>query len=421
RNSEESFDSTYKMKKSYQSIYADSVFAMSVGSVMGPVYENETYKLVKVTGKKSYPDSVKCRHILIKTGEKGQLTVEDSVAKNKIDSIAAAIKAGTPFAEMVQKYSDDEGSKEKGGEYTFSFEQKNNLSKEFGDFIFEGKKGESKVVKVSNNSYAGYHYIEILDQTNFAPALQLAVISKALFAGDETENEVYAKAAEFAGSNSKAAEFDNAIATENLQKLMADNIKVSDFTIQGIGPSREIVRWVYESEVGQVSGVFALPGKYLVAKLTAVNKAGLRTLDSNTRRNIEPQLKNEKKADVIAKKYDGKKSLSEIASTAGTELQSFDSFRGNNSFSGPMGYAPKVVGYSFCNDFKPNTVSPAIKEQSAVYFISVKNRYTSANKDETFSERERDMMQMEIKNSLNGRIEEQLKKNANIKYNPQNY
>lgn len=421
RNSEESYSPVLKMKKSYESMYADSVFNLPVGAVIGPLYENNTYSLVKVVDRKTYPDSVRCRHILVKTGDKGQMTVEDSVAKLKIDSAIAGLKAGASFGDMVQQYSDDEGSKQTAGEYSFSFSQKNSLSKEFGDFIFEGKAGQTKLVKVSNNSYSGYHYIEILSQSDFGPALQLAIVSKALFAGDETENDVYAKSAEFAGNNSNAADFDKAVASENLQIMIGDNIKISDFTIQGIGPAREIIRWMYSAELNDVSQVFALPGKYIVAKLASINKEGLMKLDSNMRRNIEPEVKIEKKAEMIATKFKDKNSLSEIAAAANSQVETLDSFRGNNSFSGPMGYSPKVVGYAFCKDFKPNTVSPAIKEQSGIFYIYLKNRGKDAEQSEAFVNSERDMMQMETKNTITGQITEELKKKASIKYNPNNY
>ena len=47
------------------------------------------------------PDSVKVRHILIKTGEKGQPTLADSIAKSRIDSIAKAAQGGADFNAMV--------------------------------------------------------------------------------------------------------------------------------------------------------------------------------------------------------------------------------------------------------------------------------------------------------------------------------
>lgn len=421
RNSEESYKGNYLMKSDYKSKYVDSVFAMSVGQVMGPVYEGDAYKLIKLEDRKLYPDSVKCRHILIKTQDRGQAVLTDSTARNRMDSVIAAIKGGASFTEMVQKYSDDDGSKEKGGEYTFPFSQKVGLSKEFADFIFDGKTGQTKMVKVENNAYAGYHFIEILWQGEEKPALKLATITKALFASDETENEIFAQANEFASEATSAALFDSTASKTGVQKLAADDIKVNDFTIYNIGPCREVIRWMYDSEVGDVSQVFALNSKYVVAKLTAINKKGMKPLTDDLKMNIEAQVKYQKKGEMLTKKYSDKKSLEEIAKETSGQVQSFDSFRGNNSFSGPIGYAPKVIGYSFYDGFKPGSLSPALPEQNAVYFIKLKKRYESPDSDTTFAKREEEMMKMETQNAIKGQEVEQLKKNADIKYNPDNF
>jgi peptidyl-prolyl cis-trans isomerase D len=421
RNSEESFNGAYLMKADYKSMYADSVYKLPVGTVLGPVYENEEYKLIKVLDKKMYPDSVKCRHILIKTADRGQAVLEDSIAKRKIDSVAAAIKSGTPFSEMVQKYSDDPGSKETGGEYSFPFTQKAGLVKEFSDFVFENKPGQNTVVKVESNGYSGYHYIEILSHGEYKEALKLATITKPLYAGDETENEVYAKATEFAGNSNSAKAFDEEINKNKLQKLVADNIKVSDFTVYGIGPSRDIIKWMYNSNVGDVSPVFQLTGKYVVAKLTNVRKKGVMELDTILRANIEPMVRSSKKAETLAKKYESKKSLAEVAAAASTQVMPLDSFRGNNSFTAAAGYAPKLVGYSFYEGLKLNTMSKPIQGQAGVYFISVKARYSRPEQDTTFITREREMMQMEAKNTISSQITELLKGKAKIKYNVDNF
>ncbi len=422
RNSESSFVDQYVMKTSFKSLYADSIFNLPVGGVLGPVYEQENFMMVKVIDKKSFPDSVTCRHILINTEDRGQAVLDDSVAKQRIDSIVAAIKGGASFAEMVQKYSGDDGSKEKAGEYTFAFEQKGGLVKPFGDFIFEGKPGETKVVKAESGNYSGYHYIEILKQGNPATAVKMGIISKALFPGDETENEVYAKATEFASESTNAEAFDKKIKEDNLQKLNADNIKVSDFTVSGIGPSREIIRWMYNAELNDVSPVFALNGKYVVGKLTSIREKGPIALDYALKQQLEQQVRNDKKAELIVKKLDGKKSLAEIAAATTSQVQSYDSFRANNSFSGNMGYVPRVVGYTFNKDFKPNTVSKALKEQQGVFYITVKSRWSQPEgSNQTFMESEQNMMMMEAKNAIANQLPNQLKKKAKIKYNAENF
>lgn len=421
RNSEESFNDGYIMKSDYESVYADSVFALPVGAVLGPVYEGESYKLVKMLDKKQYPDSVWCRHILVNTAQRGQETLDDATAKARIDSIAAAIKSGTSFAEMVSQYSDDAGSKEKGGEYTFNFNQKSGLTKPFGDFVFNGKEGETKIVKVESNGYSGYHFIEILKHGTVKNAVQIATIAKPLFADDETETEIYARANEFASNSTSAALFDSTAINNNIQILTAADVKIKDFSIYNIGPSREIIRWMYGAEVGDISPVFAMNSKYVVAKLTEIKKPGTRKLDEDLRNNLEQQIKQTKRAEMVAKKYENFKSLEEIAKASNSEVKSYDSARGNNSFSGPLGYAPKIIGYAFCPDLKGNTVSKPILEQSGVYFIKVKNRYKSANVDTTFIEKEKETMQMEVKNVFNSQIADQLKEKAEIKYNPDNF
>src|SRR5690554_1068036 len=118
----------------------------------------------RVLNKSTLPDSSRVRHILVKTADAGNPTLSDSEAKARIDSAVALLKSGMSFEEAVQQFSDDAGSQATGGEYTFALVERPSISKEFADFAFEGRVGTNEIVQVSNNAYAGYHYIEILDQ-----------------------------------------------------------------------------------------------------------------------------------------------------------------------------------------------------------------------------------------------------------------
>jgi peptidyl-prolyl cis-trans isomerase D len=97
--------------------------------VFGPYVDGANYVLAKMVDRRIMPDSVKVRHILIKTGEKGQPTLADSIAKKRIDSIAGAAQAGADFNTLVLTYSDDQGSKNTMGEYEFTSSQFPNLNK----------------------------------------------------------------------------------------------------------------------------------------------------------------------------------------------------------------------------------------------------------------------------------------------------
>ncbi len=419
-----SFSEAYLNKRTFLSRYADSISALPVGAIYGPYYENGGYRLTKIVDRKTLPDSVKSRHILVKTKYQGQEILSDSAAKMRIDSAIAAINAGASFDSMVARYSDDDGSKQKGGEYTWTLQQRPNLAKEYGDFIFEGKQGERKMVKVKSDGYEGYHYIEILEQKGTAPAVQLATITKNLAPSDSTVNAIYGKANEFAGKNPTAAEFDATASKQHLDKRVGDNIKVTSFSVPGLGPAREVIRWMYDHKVGDISGVFQLgEQRYVVAKLTAIQDKGLAEVNAANRPMLEQKVKEEKKAEIISKKYAGA-SIESIAQGSGQQPGQSDSVVLGASYIPGLGYEPKVVGYSFCPSVQPNTVSPGIKGQGGIYFISLLNHRSNPA--------DPNMMQMQMaqmryqqdnqtRNVMNQVLQQAVIRKADVKYNADNF
>jgi peptidyl-prolyl cis-trans isomerase D len=421
RNSEEPFNPAFVNKASFMSMYADSIMNTGTGSVYGPYFENGAYKMTKVLEKRSMPDSVKVRHILVKTEDANQPMLSDSAAKLKLDSAIAAINTGAPFATVVERYSDDPGSKQTAGEYTFTLQQKSQLSKEFADFAFEGNAGEKKTVKVDNDAYAGYHYIEIMEQKGVQPAIKIATVSKALYPGDATENAAYAKATEFAGRNGNAKAFDEAVKTQNLNKKNGDNVKANDFMIAGFGSAREVIRWMYDAEVGDVSQVFALDNRYVIAKLSGKQDKGLMKLDAAMRPSIEAAVRAEKKAEILKNKYKSSASVDAVAQATGQPVQQADSFNLASPFAPNLGYEPKAVGYCFYEGFKPNTLSPAITGQDGVIFMSVIMRGTKPMpSDPIIINQQKSMLDMQSKNTMASVMQEVLRKNAEIEYNTQN-
>jgi peptidyl-prolyl cis-trans isomerase C len=71
-----------------------------------------------------HPEMVRVAHVLVGTRDQltgTEISDEQKAAKKKLaDDIAKRAKAGEDFAKLVKQYSDDPGSKDKGGEYTFA-------------------------------------------------------------------------------------------------------------------------------------------------------------------------------------------------------------------------------------------------------------------------------------------------------------
>src|SRR5207302_2741313 len=136
---------------------------------------------------------------------------------------------GADFKQLCLKYSDDPGSKEKGGEYEFSSQQFGTLAPEFAETIFYGVAGDKKVVKTS----FGYHYIEVLSQKNFEQAYKVAYLSKSITASQDTQNSASGMANQFAGESRNARAFDENVNKYKYNKLLANDIKPIDNMIAG--------------------------------------------------------------------------------------------------------------------------------------------------------------------------------------------
>lgn len=364
------FYDSYLSKTKMQQANKDSITALSVGQTYGPYLDASNYTIAKMIGVKQWPDSVKVRHILIATADprSGQQLKPDTVGKKLIDSIELAIKGGANFDTLCARYSEDPGSKDKGGVYDY-FPQ-GQMVGAFNDFAFDKPVGTKGVVKTEY----GYHYIEVLGQKNPQSAYKVAYLSKAIIASNETVAAAQTAASQFAATSKNKKAFDENALKLNKQPLPSGDIKAMDFSVTGIGAgndARKMVRWVYDASAGDISEPFELSDKYVVAVVTSVNKPGLPSVVT-LRPLVEAQVRNEKKAkQIIDTKFKGA-TLEAIATSAATAVQRVDSVLFSNPFIPGIGMELKVVGAAFNPSLK-GKVSEAIAGNSGVYAVRVEN------------------------------------------------
>lgn len=349
---------------------ADSIMALADGQVFGPYLDANNYTLSKMIGRREMPDSVKVRHILIKTGEQGQVTLPDSIAKARIDSIVNAINGGADFAAMVAKYSDDPGSKAKGGEYEFSSMQFAGLTREFAEVAFYGNTGDKKVVKVESG-YSGYHYIQVLEQKNRQIAYKVASLAKPISASSETIGAASTAAQQFAAASRTKKAFDETASKQNKFPMSAPEIKANDFSVMGLGENRSFVKWIFDNKPGDVSDPTEIGDRYVVAVITGVNEAG--TLSARAARPmVEGLLKNEKKAQqLINTKFKGN-SLESYAQSTGSAIQRADSLSFQSPFIPGVGSEAKIVGAAFNKTIQAKASEP-IAGTTGVFSVKVES------------------------------------------------
>jgi peptidyl-prolyl cis-trans isomerase D len=366
--SDGSYDDAYVPKSKLQVPNKDSILALPKNGVFGVYLESGTYRLARLMDVKSMPDSVRARHILVATVDQrtGQPTMEDSVGKMRIDSIKNLIDHGERFDSLAFKLSDDPGSKAKGGDLGY-FSQ-GAMVKEFNDFCFSGKPGDKKIVK----SQFGYHYIEIMDQKGFEPAYKIAYFTKRIEASNETDQNASGYANQFAGESRNQKAFDESAQKRNLLKLQAPDILPTDITIQGLGVNRQLVRWIFDASLGDVSEPFSVADKYVVAVVTQINHEGTMSV-AKARPLVEPILRNQKKAQQIIKKIGSPTSLDAAASASGEQVRKSDSLGFASPYIPNVGQEGKVVGSAFNKGWLGKPISSAIEGSGGVFYIRVEN------------------------------------------------
>jgi peptidyl-prolyl cis-trans isomerase D len=360
------FKDTYQNKKNITAQDVDSVTNLPVGALYGPYVYGPNYVFAKMIGKKSLPDSASVRHILITTkNDQNQAGREDGVAKILIDSIKNAITGGATFDSLVVKYSEDGGSKANGGVYEM-FSQGYTV-KPFNDFSFENPVGSKGVVKTEY----GYHYIEVLKQTLPSPAFNIAYLALPIVASKETTTTAQTAAAKFAAESKNQKSFNANALKLKKQIAPATGIKIYDFNIQGLGETREIVRWAFEKKVNDVSEPFEIGDDYIVATITGEDKPGLMSVETAKSKNIDVIIRDQKKAEIIKSKLKGA-TLEAIATASGATVLQADSLSYSSTNITGLGNEPKIVGASF-NKALLNKVSAPIAGNSGVFVISVSN------------------------------------------------
>jgi peptidyl-prolyl cis-trans isomerase D len=404
RYSDETMKDIYLTEDKIDAPTPTEVMGAAIGAVVGPYLTGTTYKMVKVIDKKSMPDSVKASHILVAINEQRN----EAAAKTLIDSFETAVKGGFSFEQLAATRSDDQQAAQKAGDLGY-FGQ-GQMVKEFNDACFNGKTGDMKVVKTQ----FGYHLLKVTDQRNFKPAVKLAIISKALQAGDATIQAVYAKATEFTSKVTDAKTFAETAKKMSKDKRVADNITKTQQNIPGIGNAREVSRFAFDAKIGEVSPVINLNDKCVVATLVSRQEKGsLPSLDV-VRPQLESYLKREKKAQMLIDRAKGKSSLQDIALLAAAQVQQADTvlFAGGG---GAFGYEPRVTGAAF-NKALINKLSPGITGEQGVFFITVKGiqEQPAPGDNDPMIMVQRMQMQQQLTGQIQGAIPQVLKQKAKI-------
>jgi peptidyl-prolyl cis-trans isomerase D len=352
----------------------DIITAGEVGDVVGPYQDGEFYKLAYILDKSPIKE-VKARHILISGSKMGA-----AEARKKLEGLRREAKSKGNFAELAKENSDDPGSAANGGDLNWF--GKGVMVPPFEEASFKGKVGDMPIVETD----FGVHLIEITDNRE-VPVIRMSVLDKKITPSIATFNEVYDVASEFSINNKKRAAFIEAAEEQGLMVQEAKNIKPSNPRISNFKNARNLTQWMFKAKKGEVSEPFEVDNSvFIVAALSEIKGAGVPAFE-DIKVQLEAELLNKKKAELIMADLEGVEDLKTAAEKMGVKTQKANSLA-YSTFSMPSagGSEPKVIGKIFSTTPELyGTLLPAIAGESGVYVVVV-NEITPAEEKTDFAD-----------------------------------
>ena len=312
------------------------------------------------------PDRVKARHILLMTS--GKPPDEEAKIKAQAADILKQLKAGGNFAELATKYSEDPGSKTKGGDLDWITPQQD-VDPEFKKVLFELKPKEtSGLVK----SQFGYHIIQVLEKE-----------SARLKPFEEVKAELTAELKKQVGQRQIQTTMDSVVAALKKNPQQVDQIAAqyhlsavnvdkagAGDPVPELGVNRDFEDSVMSLKKGEVSQPVAAPGdRMIVAVITDVFPAHQASFEESEQQ-IRPLVTNEKTervqaqraAELVAKVKAMNGDFKKAAQSMGLEVVTPPEFarRGAVEGIGSPDMIPEVLSKPVGTVFGPTRIGTAL-------------------------------------------------------------
>ena len=314
----------------------------------------------------STPEQVRASHILFKTEGK-----DDAAVKKAAEAVLARAKAGADFAALAKQYSEDEGSKDKGGDLDYF--SRGAMAKEFEDAAFALQPGQiSDLVKTS----VGYHIIKMTDR-KAASTRSLDDVRGMLAEQikDEKAQQQAVTMAEEIGREIKQPEDLDKVARTRGLTVGDSGLFARDEPLAGLGPVPAVSTEAFSLQKGKVSGALRTNQGFAFIALTDIQPAHAPQL-AEVKDKVREDVVRQKALDLAKAKAESvaraaKGNFAAAAKAAGVDLKTTDFV--------PRGTALPDVGVSNAVDeavfeLAPGEVAGPIVTDNAVVVARVVER-----------------------------------------------
>jgi peptidyl-prolyl cis-trans isomerase D len=227
----------------------------------------------------STPEQIRASHILFKTEGK-----DEAAVKKVAESVLAKVNAGGNFAALAKQYSEDEASKENGGDLDFF--SRGAMVKEFDEAAWSLAPGQtSGLVKTPY----GFHIIRVTDKraatTKTLNDVRASIEDAIRF--EKARAEASRLATELASQIKSPADLDR-VAKERGLSVGDSGLFAREEPLGGLGYSPVVAGEAFSMETGKVSGMLTTQQGYAFIALTEVKPSGLPKLED-----VQPKVQDD--------------------------------------------------------------------------------------------------------------------------------
>ena len=331
--------------------------ALLDGATYGPVLKNNEWTMARALDTKIVPDSMGIRHIVLPY-------TQEALA----DSLLTVLKGGADFAQVAAQYSVYDATAANGGEVgVMPFSA---FSGEFAAALANAKTGD--IVKIASGD--AIQLMQVYRADKPSKHVQVASITYPVEASAATRRDIHNQAGTFSVNAKGSVEAFNDAASAAAVTPRIASLAQGERTIRGLEDSRDVVRWAYGAEVGDVSEIFPVGKDYVIAMLTEIDDNEFAPLEKVSAQ-IRAQVLRDKKYDYIVKELSGS-TLDEQAKSLGTEVADFDNVTFGAFYVNGPGFEPRLIG-AISSTTEKGVLSAPVKGLSGVYVFEVDDIQTS--------------------------------------------
>ena len=331
--------------------------ALLDGATYGPVLKNNEWTMARALDTKIVPDSMGIRHIVLPY-------TQEALA----DSLLTVLKGGADFAQVAAQYSVYDATAANGGEVgVMPFSA---FSGEFAAALANAKTGD--IVKIASGD--AIQLMQVYRADKPSKHVQVASITYPVEASAPTRRDIHNQAGTFSVNAKGSVEAFNEAASAAAVTPRIASLAQGERTIRGLEDSRDVARWAYGAEVGDVSEIFPVGKDYVIAMLTEIDDNEFAPLEKVSAQ-IRAQVLRDKKYDYIVKELSGS-TLDEQAKSLGTEVADFDNVTFGAFYVNGPGFEPRLIG-AISSTTEKGVLSAPVKGLSGVYVFEVDDIQTS--------------------------------------------